>query len=132
MDYFPAAERELKVRGVSYTIINNAEAAQIYATIEDNNMEVVLLEKAPEIAIYQPPKENKWDDAVALALDYAEVSFTKLWDKEVFTGELEKYDWLHLHHEDFTGQYGKFYRSFNNVPWYIEMVITNENIAKEL
>ena len=131
MDYYPAVERELRVRGVSYANIGNAEASQIYATIEENNMEVVLLEKAPEIAIYQPPKETKWDDAVALALDYAEVPVTKLWDKEVLTGELEKYDWLHLHHEDFTGQYGKFYRSFRNTAWYIEMVMMMENMARE-
>jgi len=131
IDYYPAVERELRVRGVSYANIGNADASQIYATIEENNMEVVLLEKAPEIAIYQPPKETKWDDAVALALDYAEVPFTKLWDKEVLTGELGKYDWLHLHHEDFTGQYGKFYRSFRNTAWYIEMVMMMENIARQ-
>jgi hypothetical protein len=131
MDYYPAIERELRVRGVSYTNISNAEAAQIYATIEENNMETVLLEKAPAIAIYQPPKETKWDDAVALALTYAEVPYKKFWDKEVIVGELEKYDWLHLHHEDFTGQYGKFYRSFRNAPWYIEMVMTNEKLARE-
>ncbi len=132
MDHYPAIERELRVRGVSFTIISSAEAAQINATIEANNMENVLLEKAPEIAIYQPPKESKWDDAVAMALDYAEVPYTKLWDKEVLAGELNKYDWLHLHHEDFTGQYGKFYRSFRNAPWYIDMVKTNEKLAAEL
>lgn len=132
VDYNAAIERELKIRGVSFENISGADAAQIYAIIEENNMEVVLLEKAPEIAIYQSPRETKWDDAVALALDYAEVPYTKLWDKEVLRGELEKYDWLHLHHEDFTGQYGKFYRSFRNAPWYIEMVQINEAMAKEL
>ncbi len=131
MDYHQNFERELRLRGVSFSKISNAEAAQIYATIEERNMEVVLLEKAPEIAIYQPPKETKWDDAVALALSYAEIPYTKLWDKEVISGELHKYDWLHLHHEDFTGQYGKFFRSFRNAPWYIEMVMTNEKIASE-
>ncbi|MBD3290012.1 asparagine synthetase B, partial [candidate division KSB1 bacterium] len=132
MDNRPSIERELRLRGVSFSVISNSEAAQIYATIEERNMEVVLLEKAPEIAIYQPPKETKWDDAVALALSYAEIPYTKLWDKEVIAGELYKYDWLHLHHEDFTGQYGKFYRSFRNAPWYIEMVMTNEKLAREL
>ncbi len=132
MDYNSTIERELRVRGVSYETVSGSQAAQVYATIEENNMEVVLLEKAPAIAIYQSPRENKWDDAVALALDYAEVPYTKLWDKEVLQGELEKYDWLHLHHEDFTGQYGKFYRSFRNAPWYIEMVQINEAMAKEL
>lgn len=131
-DYNAAIERELRVRGVSYESISGTQAAQIYATIEENNMEVVLLEKAPEIAIYQSPRETKWDDAVALALDYAEVPYTKLWDKEVLRGELEKYDWLHLHHEDFTGQYGKFYRNYRNAPWYIEMVQINEAMAKEM
>lgn len=131
-DFSPAIERELRVRGVAYGVISGADAAQIYATIEQNNMEVVLLEKAPAIAIYQSPRETKWDDAVALALDYAEVPYTKLWDKEVLRGELEKYDWLHLHHEDFTGQYGKFYRSFRSAAWYIEMVQINEAMAREL
>jgi len=132
LDYFPQVERELRVRGVGYAVINSTEAVQIRATIEDRNMEVVLLEKAPEVAIYQPPKETKWDDAVALALSYAEIPYEKIWDKEVMNGGLEKFDWLHLHHEDFTGQYGKFYRSFRNAPWYVEMVSTNEKLAKEL
>ena len=131
MENLPFIERELMVRGVSYTVISSSSAAQIHATIEENNMEVVLLEKAPEIAIYQPPRETKWDDAVALALDYAEIPFTKLWDPEVLDGQLDEYDWLHLHHEDFTGQYGKFYRSFRNAPWYIENVKTNEMLARK-
>lgn len=128
----PVVERELKIRGVGYAVLTDAQASQIYATIEENNQEVILLEKAPEIAIYQPPRETKWDDAVALALTYAEIPYMKLWDREVLNGELEKYDWLHLHHEDFTGQYGKFYRSFRNAPWYIEQVITEEKLAKEV
>jgi len=131
VDYHPFIERELRVRGVSYSKTSMVDAAQVYSVIEEGNMETVLLEKAPEIAIYQPPKESKWDDAVALALTYAEVRYKKFWDKEVLTGELDKFDWLHLHHEDFTGQYGKFYRSFRNAPWYIEMVITSEKLAKE-
>lgn len=132
IDYQSALERELRIRGVTYSIVSGAEAARIFAVIEENNMEVVLLEKAPVIAIYQSPRETKWDDAVALALDYAEIPHTKIWDKEVLAGELDKYDWLHLHHEDFTGQYGKFYRSFRNAPWYAEMVRTNELMAEEL
>ena len=132
IDYYPAIERELRLRGVSFSIISGAEAAKIYAIIEENNMEVVLLEKAPAIAVYQSPRETKWDDAVALALDYAEIPYKKLWDKEVLAGELDKYDWLHLHHEDFTGQYGKFYRSYRNASWYIETVKLNEATANEL
>ncbi|MDZ7260717.1 MAG: asparagine synthetase B [candidate division KSB1 bacterium] len=132
MDHYPALERELRVRGVGYSIVGGSEVAQIYSTIEEGNMEVVLLEKAPAIAIYAPPKETKWDDAVYLALDYAEVPFTKLWDAEVLAGELDKYDWIHLHHEDFTGQYGKFYANSRNAPWYIEMVLQNEEMARKL
>ncbi len=132
IDHHPNIERELMVRGVSYTLVGGAESAQIYSTIEENNMEVVLLEKAPAIAIYQTPNENKWDDAVALALDYAEIPFAKLWDEEVLANQLEEYDWLHLHHEDFTGQYGKFYRSFRNASWYVENVKLNERVARKL
>ena len=131
MDNYQNLEKILLLRGVSYSIITNTEASQIYAQIEQNNMEIVLLEKAPDVAIYQPEKETKWDDAVALALDYAEIPYTKLWDEQVLTNQLNKYDWLHLHHEDFTGQYGKFYRSFRNAAWYQESVRLNEKIAKK-
>lgn len=130
MDYFPAIERELRLRGVSYETISGAQATQIYATIEDGNMDVVLLEKAPAIAVYSPPNKQVWDDAVTLALTYAEIPYTTLWDKEVLRGDLEKFDWLHLHHEDFTGQYGKFYASFRNAPWYIEEVMKNEAMSR--
>lgn len=132
VDYFPALERELRVRGIGFEVVGGAGAAQIYATIEEGNMDVVLLEKAPKIAIYQSPRETKWDDAVHLALAYAEVPFTIIWDEEVMQGELEKYDWLHLHHEDFTGQYGKFYANSRNAPWYIQMVKMNEDMARKL
>ncbi len=132
IDFTSSLERELRIRGVNYSIISGSEAAKIYAEIEENNMEVVLLEKAPAIAVYQSPRETKWDDAVSLALDYAEIPHTKLWDEEVLSGELDKYDWLHLHHEDFTGQYGKFYRSFRNAPWYAEMVRINEAMANQM
>ncbi|NOZ60079.1 MAG: deoxyribodipyrimidine photo-lyase [Calditrichaeota bacterium] len=132
IDFNPDVERELRIRGVSYSVISGSAAARIYAEIEQNNMDVVLLEKAPAVAVYQSPRETKWDDAVALALDYAEIPYAKLWDKEVLTGELDKYDWLHLHHEDFTGQYGKFYRNYRNTPWYVETVKLNEAMAREM
>ena len=132
MDYNNALERLCRIRGVSYSKISGSTAAQIYANIEENNMEVVLLEKAPVVAVYQSPRETKWDDAVVLALEYAEIPYEKLWDKEVLAGDLDKYDWLHLHHEDFTGQYGKFYRSYRNAPWYIDTVKMNEGLATEL
>lgn len=134
IDYNRMLERELRLRGVAFSVIGGSEVSEIYATIEQENMEVVLLEKAPSIAIYAPPYRNreKWDDAVALALDYAEIPYTVVWDEEVLAGELEKYDWLHLHHEDFTGQYGKFYASFRNAPWYIEQQRINEAVARKL
>ena len=132
MDDYPEIERELRVRGVAFKVIGGAEAARIYAEIENENADVVLLEKAPSIAIYSPPNKQVWDDAVTLALDYAEIPFKVIWDEDVLHGELENYDWLHLHHEDFTGQYGKFYASYHNHTWYREQVAANEKIAKRL
>ena len=132
LDHYPAVERELRVRGVGYSLIGGAEVGQIYATIEENNMEVVLLEKAPAIAIYAPPNKQAWDDAVMLALDYAEVPYEVVWDAEVMAGKLKDYDWLHLHHEDFTGQYGKFYANYRNADWYRDEVAKNEDMAKRL
>ena len=132
MDYNQAVERECRLRGVAYTVVNAADVTQIYATIEANNMEVVRLEKAPKIAVYTPPNKQVWDDAVTLALTYAEIPYTTVWDAEVLSGELDNYDWLHLHHEDFTGQYGKFYASYRNAPWYQEAVAQNEEMARRL
>ena len=113
-------EKECRIRGINYELINAAEVMSIYGEIEQNNMDVILLEKPPKIAIYSPPSKQPWDDAVTLALTYAEVPYETLWDDEVFQGKLEDYDWLHLHHEDFTGQYGKFYRNYHSAPWYIQ------------
>ncbi|OPZ67857.1 MAG: hypothetical protein BWY83_02487 [bacterium ADurb.Bin478] len=131
-DYSPALERELRVRGVSFVPVNGAEAAQIYSVIERENMDVMLLEKAPNIAIYAPPNKQAWDDAVLLALDYAEIPYETVWDEEVLNHSLEKFDWLHLHHEDFTGQYGKFYANYRNAEWYQDEVRKNEAAAKRL
>lgn len=131
LDYVPAVERELRVRGVQFSAVSGSEAAAIYSTIEQENMDVVLLEKAPEIAIYAPPNKQAWDDAVLLALDYAEIPYKTLWDEEVLRGDLEKYDWLHLHHEDFTGQYGKFYANYRNAEWYKDEVAKNEAAARK-
>lgn len=128
----PLIERELRVRGVSFVHLDAAAVSAVYSTIEQENMEVVLLEKAPAIAIYAPPKETMWDDAVMLALEYAEVPFTVVWDAEILRGDLEKYDWLHLHHEDFTGQFGKFYANYRNAPWYQEEVALNREMAQKL
>jgi len=122
-------EKECLVRGVNYELINATDALSIYGEIEQNNMDVVLLEKPPKIAIYSPPSKQPWDDAVTLALTYAEVPYETLWDDEVFQSNLEEYDWLHLHHEDFTGQYGKFYRNYHSAPWYIQQQLEFEAMA---
>jgi hypothetical protein len=131
-DYQEELADVCRLRGVSFDVIDFSQAASIYKEIEENNMEVVLLEKAPAIAIYTPPNKEPWDDAVTLALTYAEIPYTTLWDEEVLLGELQNYDWLHLHHEDFTGQYGKFYRSYRTALWYKQEVTTNELMAKKL
>jgi hypothetical protein len=120
------------MRGVAYQAISNAAVSDVYRTIEAENMERVLLEKPPAIAVYVPPSHLPWDDAVRLALEYAEIEYETLWDAEVLAGDLEKFDWLHLHHEDFTGQYGKFYASFRNQLWYQQDVSLNEEMAHSL
>jgi hypothetical protein len=125
-------ESECRLRGIYYENLSSVSVNDIYAAIEENNMEKVLLEKAPNIAVYTPPNSQPWDDAVTLALNYSEIPYDKIYDTEVLAGLLSKYDWLHLHHEDFTGQYGKFWASFKNEPWYIEQQIQNEELAKSL
>ncbi len=120
------------VTGVSYEQITSGQVADIYRQIEVENMERVELEKAPRIAVYVPQTNDPWDDAVTLALTYAEIPYDKVWDEEVLSGVLDEYDWLHAHHEDFTGQYGKFYGAFRNVLWYQAEVKTNEEMAHRL
>ena len=132
IDYKPFIINETKIRGVSTQIIQQSELNEMFNVIESENMEIVLLEKAPKIAVYTPPNKQPWDDAVTLALTYAEIKYETLWDKEVFDGQLNNFDWLHLHHEDFTGQFGKFYRNFRNAPWYIEQKNQYESLAKDL
>lgn len=132
INYAGAVERELRVRGVLFNLVSSAEISAMYKTIEENNMEIVLLEKAPSIAIYTPPNSQPWDDAVTMALEYGEIPYDKVWDKEVLEGKLNEYDWLHLHHEDFTGQYGRFYASYHNARWYIEQQSMYESVAKSL
>ena len=130
IEFFPAVERELRLRGVTFSNISGVQVSQVYAEIEEGNTDVILLEKAPKVAIYTPPNKQVWDDAVTLALTYAEIPYETFWDEEVLKGDLKKYDWLHLHHEDFSGQYGKFYANFRNAPWYIEEVLNSETMAK--
>ncbi|MCS6935420.1 MAG: hypothetical protein NZM35_09775 [Chitinophagales bacterium] len=120
MPYAPQIEKECKVRGVSFEVISDGQYNAILSDIvnPEKNMDVMKLEKAPRIAVYSPKTKRPWDDAVTLVLTYAEIPYEVVYDDEVLDGMLVKYDWLHLHHEDFTGQYGKFYASHGNTEWY--------------
>ena len=124
-------ENECKIRGVSYEVITESKANSIHAEISNPevNMETVKLLKSPKIAVYTPKNKQPWDDAVTMVLEYAEIPYDKVFDDEVLEDKLITYDWLHLHHEDFTGQYGKFWYSHRNAPWYIEDVSANEACA---
>jgi len=126
--------RICQIRGVRIEQISGSQAAEIYAVVERENMETVLLENAPKVAVYAPPPPSAepWDDAVRLALEYAQIPYMRLYDREVLSGELYQYDWLHLHHEDFTGQYGKFYGRYRNADWYIAKQAESEADAKAL
>lgn len=132
IEHYPSILKECRVRGVTAEVLSDDAVLASYTEIDANNMEVVLLEKVPKIAIYTPPNRQPWDDAVTLALTYAEVDYETLWDEEVFLGHLDRYDWLHLHHEDFTGQYGKFYRNYHNAPWYVQQQEEFEAMAERL
>lgn len=133
-DYSEKIALECRVRGVTFEQISDGNAAQIYAQVQADNVneDVVKLEKAPTIAVYVPKGTQPWDDAVRMALEYAEVDYDMVWDEDVINGKLKDYDWLHLHHEDFTGQFGKFWANYRNAPWYIQQVALNENMAKKL
>lgn len=133
-NYSSAIENECKAKGVSYELKNGTQTAQIYAEVKDekNNMDVVRLEKVAKVAVYVPPNALPWDDAVQLVLEYAEIPYDKLWDEDVLKGKLKGYDWVHLHHEDFTGQYGKFFSTYATAPWYIEQKSINEQTAAKL
>ena len=129
-----AIENECKIRGVSYEIISDAKFQLILEEIgaPSSNKEAVTLEKAPKIAVYSPKDKMPWDDAVTMVLTYAEIPFDVIYDKEILADKLLLYEWLHLHHEDFTGQYGKFYGSFRTAPWYVQQKQEAEKLAKEL
>jgi len=128
----PTFEQELQIRGIKYEKISDGQATEIlaYVSSDDVNMDAVKLEKAPKIAVYTPKNKQPWDDAVTLALTYAEIPYEKVYDGDVLDGKLSEYDWLHLHHEDFTGQYGKFYANFHNHQWYRDEVKSQESMAK--
>ena len=127
-------KRECLIRGVSYELISDSKTAKILEEISSpsKNMDAIVLEKAPKIAVYSPSGKQPWDDAVTLVLTYAEIPYDLVYDTEVLNDGLLLYDWLHLHHEDFTGQYGKFYRAYRNAAWYIEQQQNAEALAKEL
>ena len=123
-------KKECLLKNVFYETLSIEKISLIYATIEDENMELVILDKTPKIAVYSPPNQQPWDDAVTLALTYADIKYEVVFDDEVMNGDLYKYDWLHLHHEDFTGQYGKFYR-YRNQKWYKDMENSFSQTAKK-
>ena len=127
-------KRECLIRGVSYELMSDSKTAAILEEISSpsKNMDAVVLEKAPKIAVYSPSGKQPWDDAVTLVLTYAEIPYDVVYDTEVLNDGLLLYDWLHLHHEDFTGQYGKFYRAYRNAAWYIEQQQNAEALAQEL
>lgn len=130
----PEIRKECQIRGVSFELLSDGQANSILDEISSpsQNMETVVLEKAPKIAVYTPKGKQPWDDAVTLVLTYAEIPFTPIYDEEVLSDGLLLYDWLHLHHEDFTGQYGKFFGAYRNAPWYIEQKKEAEDLAKKL
>jgi len=132
LENFGALENELAIRGVYYERLSGAEVSVIIAAVEsqDANTAMIRLESPPDIAVYAPEQTLPWDDAVLLALSYAEVPYEMLYDEDVLQGQLSEFDWLHLHHEDFTGQYGKFYQH-RNAPWYIEQQRKAEESARK-
>src|ERR1041384_1658326 len=134
VDGVSSISQECRIRGVTFEEISGAQASAIYSEVqnENNNMDAVRLEKAPKIAVYVTPNLLPWDDAVTLVMEYAEIPYDKVWDPEVLQDKLLKYDWIHLHHEDFTGQYGKFYANYSSQPWYVEQQVLYEKKAKEL
>lgn len=132
--YLEEIEKECKLRGVTYQILADGQVTTILSEIADPevNMDVIKMEKAPKIAVYSPPNMQPWDDAVTLVLTYAQIPYDIVYDKEVLDDKLLQYDWLHLHHEDFTGQYGKFWANYRTQPWYIEQQRQSEEMAKIL
>lgn len=134
MQHSQQIENECVIRGVSAETITDSQASAILSEIAqpDQNQDAVSMNKAPKIAVYSPPNKQPWDDAVTLVLTYAEIPYDIIYDEEILNGDLSKYDWLHLHHEDFTGQHGKFWRAYQNAPWYQQEVAINNELAKKL
>ncbi len=132
--YYAEIENECLVRGVSVEKIADVQSQSILAEIAqpEVNQDAIGMQKAPKIAVYSPPNKQPWDDAVTLVLAYAEIPYTIIYDEDILTDQLSDYDWLHLHHEDFTGQFGKFFRSYQHMPWYQEEVNTNKTLAERM
>lgn len=134
MQHYPEIENECIIRGVTYENIADAQANAILSEIAqpDVNQDAVSMTKAPKVAVYSPPNKQPWDDAVTLVLTYAEIPYDVIYDKEILSGKLSEYDWLHLHHEDFTGQHGKFWRTYQHMPWYQQEVKIDNELAQEM
>ena len=132
--YYQEIENECLVRGVSVEKLPDVKANAILADIArpEVNEDAVSMQKAPKIAVYSPPNKQPWDDAVTLVLTYAEIPYDVIYDEDILAGKLSDYDWLHLHHEDFTGQFGKFFRTYQHMPWYQQDVATNKELAEKL
>jgi hypothetical protein len=128
----PEIQRQAALDGITIESVTDARVAAIRAEIAGGNMDAIPLEKAPKVAIYAPPKSPPWDDAVTLALQYAGIEYTTVWDEEVMRGDLSKYEWLHLHHEDFTGQLSKFFVTYRGAPWFVDQFDFNLAMAKQL
>ena len=124
------ARREAALRGVTIEVMNASAEARMRATVQASNMEAVPLERAPKVAIYTPPNSTPWDDAVTMALEYAGIEYETIWDDDVLEGDLSDYEWIHLHHEDFTGQYSKFFLTYSGAPWLQEEVARNQEVAR--
>jgi hypothetical protein len=129
--YYQEIEDECLVRGVSVEKMADVQSSAILAEIArpEVNQDAIAMQKAPKIAVYSPPNKQPWDDAVTMVLTYAEIPYDVIYDEEILTDQLKDYDWLHLHHEDFTGQFGKFFRSYQHMPWYQQEVETNKALA---
>ena len=127
-----ATSRDAALAGVTTEPLDDGRLVEVRGEIQNGNMDAVPLEKAPKVAVYAPPNAAPWDDAVTMALNYAGIKFEKIWDHEVVGQGLRSYDWLHLHHEDFTGQYSKFFLNYAGAPWLVEMVEQNRGMARSL
>ena len=127
-----ATGRDAALAGITTEPLDDGRLVDVRGEIQNGNMDAVPLEKAPKVAVYAPPNAAPWDDAVTMALNYAGIRFEKIWDAEVVAQGLRSYDWLHLHHEDFTGQYSKFFLNYAGAPWLVEMVEQNRTMARSL